>query len=291
MAGKKISFSDAEKNLNGIDDIFSFKNEKKENKTHFEEIPIEEIKLDPKGEFQKLYPLEEENIQKIAQNMSKRGFRKIHALELITIEEEKSTFVGDGHNRLEAAIRAGISKVPVYRSSYATRKEAKIAMMECQLLRRNLSDSMKFKAVSAYMELKEGRSSEGNKLDEIASKTGMSRRQVAKISYIKNSGDTDLINAVENNEKSINQAYKEKHSTEEENRIENKSEEKQLFLEDAKNLVYKKEVRNPISEEILTFWKEYVETCGKQREEAFSADAFCSYLIKHFESIFAVEES
>ncbi len=290
MAGKKISFSDAEKSLGNIDDIFSVNTKKTENKTHFEEIPLEEIQLDPKGEFQKLYPLEEENIQKIAQNMSKRGFRKNQALELITIEEENSTFLGDGHNRREAALRAGITKVPVYRSSFATRKEAKLAMMECQLLRRNLSDSMKFKAVSAYMELKEGRSSGGNKLDEIADKTGMSRRQVAKISYIKNSGDEELIEAVENNKKSINQAYNEKH-------LENQTftaselvpaeeENAEIQTSEAKNEIYSKQVKNPISEQILSFWVDYLNDHGNQKASSLSADNFCSFLISKYESIF-----
>ena len=73
---------------------------------------------------------------------------------LIFIEEENSTFLGDGHNRLEGALRAKITVVPVVRLSYATRREAKIAMLELQINRRQLTDSMKMKSVMLLMELR-----------------------------------------------------------------------------------------------------------------------------------------
>lgn len=163
MATKKISNSDLNSNglINNLSDIFSYENSKRENVTSFEEVPLSSIKLDPKNEFTNLFPLDEENITNISNNMKKHGFKKSMALILIRIEGENEWFVGDGHNRREAALRAGIDMVPVYRESYPTRKEAKIAMLELQINRRQLTDSLKFKTVALLMELR-GEKKEAN---------------------------------------------------------------------------------------------------------------------------------
>ena len=73
MASKKISFSNSEnQNSKGPETVFGYQPKKKENKTTFEMVPIESISLDPKGEFQQLYPLEEENICNISESMKKK---------------------------------------------------------------------------------------------------------------------------------------------------------------------------------------------------------------------------
>lgn len=213
MATKKTSFSVSTNSLAELDDIFDYEPErKKANVTSFEEINVLEIKLDPKNEFTNLYPLDQENINKIAESIKKRGFRKSQALTLIYIENENDEFLGDGHNRLAASKIAELEKIPVYRETYATRKEAKIAMLELQLHRRNLSDALKFKSLQMYMELKgEGKAENrtGKKSEAIAAALGMSARQVEKINAIRKSGDKDLIDAVLKNNKTINKAYNE----------------------------------------------------------------------------------
>ena len=215
MASKKISFSNSEnQNSKGLETVFGYQPKKKENKTTFEMVPIESISLDPKGEFQQLYPLEEENICNISESMKKKGFLNHQPLVLIFIEEENSTFLGDGHNRLEGALRAKITVVPVVRLSYATRREAKIAMLELQINRRQRTDSMKMKSVMLLMELrgeKKEKNSSGKKSEIIADQTGMSSRQVEKINSIAKSENPELIEAVKNGKKSISKAYKELH--------------------------------------------------------------------------------
>lgn len=212
MATKKINFSEIAKKTSldeNLGEVFSYeKNNDEKSQTLMD---VNEIKLDPKGEFQNLFPLEEENISNIAESMKKRGFKKSMALILVNIEEENECFLGDGHNRREAAIRAGISKVPVIIETYETRKEAKISMIEYQLHRRNLNDSAKMKTVGIYLELKGKKASNGSgKISEtIAEKTGLSSRQVEKINSIYKNGDEKLIEEVESGKKSINQAEKE----------------------------------------------------------------------------------
>ncbi len=213
MATKKTSFSASANSLAELDNIFDYEPErKKANVTSFEEIAVSEIKLDPKNEFTNLYPLDQENINKIAESIKKRGFRKSQALTLIFIENENDEFLGDGHNRLAASKIAELEKVPVYRETYATRKEAKIAMLELQLHRRNLSDALKFKSLQMYMELKgEGKAENGagKKSEAIAEIMGISARQVDKMNAIRKSGDKKLIDAVLQNKKTISKAYNE----------------------------------------------------------------------------------
>lgn len=213
MATKKISNTDLDSNdlSNKLGDIFGFENTKRENVTSFEEVPLSSIKLDPKDEFTNLFPLDEENITNISNNMKKKSFRKSQALTLITIENENIEFLGDGHNRREAALRAGIETVPVYRETYPTRKEAKIAMLELQLNRRQLTDVIKIKTVAMYRELlgdKKAENGSGKISEQIAEATGFSVRQVEKINTILNSEDESLKEEALSGKTSINQSEK-----------------------------------------------------------------------------------
>lgn len=213
MATKKITNSDLNSNglINNLSDVFSYENSKRENVTSFEEVPLESIKLDPKDEFTNLFPLDEENICNISNNMNKKGFKKSQALTLITIENENIEFLGDGHNRREAALRAGIDMVPVYRESYPTRREAKIAMLELQLNRRQLTDAIKIKTVALYRELlgdKKAENGSGKLSEQIAEATGISVRQVEKINTILNSEDESLKEEALSGKTSINQSEK-----------------------------------------------------------------------------------
>lgn len=210
---KKVSFSSG--NI-GIGDFGGFfggndTDEERKNETHFEEVSLEEIKFDPKNEFQNLFPLDEENIKNIAEDIKKKGFVKSQCVTLISIEDEgEDYFVGDGHNRVEAAKRAGIEKIPVYRQVFATRKEAKIAMLDLQLKRRNLTDALKMKTVALYQELL-GKSSrgEGKLSAKIAEAAGIGERTVQKMQAVLNSGDDELIDDVLSEKKSGNKAYNE----------------------------------------------------------------------------------
>lgn len=208
---KKVSFSPDGLEIGGFGGMFGAENEERKNETHFEEIPLEEIKFDPKNEFQNLFPLDEENIKSIAEDIKKKGFVKSQCVTLVSIENEGGGyFVGDGHNRVEAAKRAEIEKIPVYRQVFATRKEAKLAMLDLQLKRRNLTDALKLKTVALYQELL-GKSSrgEGKLSAKIAEATGMGNRTVQKMQTVLNSGDDGLIDDVLSERKSGNKAYNE----------------------------------------------------------------------------------
>lgn len=206
MATKKIKFTDTQ--IEGLDEIFDYSVPKVEGKkVVIEYVKTSLIKEDPKKQFTNLFPLDEKNIENLSKSMKTKGFRKDRPLTLITIEDENIEFIGDGHNRLKAAIAADIEEIPVCHELYSTRKEAEIAMLELQLHRRNLSDQLLFRTITRYQELKGNHKAEngaGKRSEQIAKETGVSARQVEKINAI--SKDEDATEALMNGS-SINQAH------------------------------------------------------------------------------------
>jgi len=178
-------------------------------------LPVEQIQLDPKGEFQKLFPINESDLGNIVESMKKKGFLKHQHLLVATIIEEDMTILVDGHTRLKAARAAGIDEVPVYEITAETRKEAKIACYEMQLFRRNLSDGQKLMAIEAMDVLKNpGRKSSdsqdepsGKSAERLGEQLGMSTRQVEKGRAILASGDEETIEKVKNDEMSFSAGY------------------------------------------------------------------------------------
>ena len=219
---KKINFSDTIKNEEVNSDlsaVLSYKDSTSSKKNvQFSYMKLADIKLDPQEQFTNLLPIEDENLEHICENMKKYGFRKEQALIIVHIENEEGCeegFLGDGHTRKLAAEMAEIDEVPVTHYYFANRKEAEISMIELQLNRRNMDDALKFKTITRYMELRgQGKApaGTGKTSEKIAKLTGTSTRQVEKINSIKNSANQELIDAIENKEISINQAYNKLHN-------------------------------------------------------------------------------
>lgn len=214
---KKISYS-AEKNKqadNQLANMFGGFNTAAISESDIKMLPVEQIQLDPKGEFQKLFPINESDLGNIVESMKKKGFLKHQHLLVATIIEEDMTILVDGHTRLKAAIAAGIDEVPVYEITAETRKEAKIACYEMQLFRRNLSDGQKLMAIEAMDVLKNpGRKASdspaepsGKSAERLGEQLGMSTRQVEKGRAILASGDEETIEKVKNDEMSFSAGY------------------------------------------------------------------------------------
>lgn len=218
MAMKKINYNEAKNNnsaKNQLAQVFSDSLKiAPAAESDIKMIPLKEIHLDPKGEFQKLYDKEEKDLNNIAESMKKNGFFKHQHIIMVHINEENDTFPGDGHTRLAAAEIAGIEKIPVYEVTFDTRKEALLAMYGLQINRRNLTSGQKLKAIKAIDALKNpGKKAEdseeenGKSAEALADKLGMSTRQVEKARAILKEGDDETITAVERGESSISAAY------------------------------------------------------------------------------------
>ena len=218
MAIKKINYNAAKSSLDSgqLASVFSG-GLASVNESEIKMLPIDQIKLDPKGDFPKIFPINEDDYDKIVESMKNKGFYKHQHLLVATILEENGTFIVDGHTRFKAAQAAGIDKVPVYEVTFETRKEALIFCYELQLNRRNLTDGQKLIAIEAMDSLKnpgrktsdesEDTEETGKSAEKLGKQLGMSTRQVEKGRAILNSGDTETIEKVENNEMSINAGY------------------------------------------------------------------------------------
>lgn len=214
---KKINYN-AEKNKqadNQLASMFGGFNTASIPESDIKMLSVEQIQLDPKGEFQKLFPINESDLENIIESMKKKGFLKHQHLLVATIIEEDATILVDGHTRLKAAREAGIEEVPVYEITAETRKEAKIACYEMQLFRRNLSDGQKLMAIEAMDVLKNpGRKSSdgsgepaGKSAERLGKQLDMSTRQVEKGRAILASGDEETIENVKNDKMSFSAGY------------------------------------------------------------------------------------
>lgn len=234
MTTKKINYNEAKKNNNTQNQLAeAFSQSLKitpATESDIKMIPLKDIKLDPKGEFQKLYDRDEKDLNNIAESMKKVGFLKHQHIILVHILEENLTCPGDGHTRLEAAAIAKIDLIPVYEVTFETRKEALLAMYGLQINRRNLTSGQKLMAIKAMDELKNpGKKSEdsteetGKSAEAIAEQLGMSTRQVERGRAILNSGDEETIQAVENGDISLTAGY---------NKVKGKSSKKEIEEDD-----------------------------------------------------------
>lgn len=194
----------------------------KPNKTSFEMRKVSELKLDPKGEFQRLFPLDEVLIEKLAKSMEQKGYDKSQPIQLIKIlsEPETGEVVGDGHNRKCGAEKGKIEEVPVYVHTFATREEAKIYLMEdLQLHRRNLTQIQKIALIEALDKLKnpgrkpsdsedEKETYTGKSATKTAEEIGVSTSYVENVRNVLNNGDEEIIKDMKAGELSVSAASK-----------------------------------------------------------------------------------
>lgn len=197
----------------------TFKGPEKEEtsaKSKAKKAPVESLSFDP--EFKSLFDFNEERAASLAERMEREGFDASQPIHLAKILEEPATaekpIVIDGHHRAEAAKRAGIAEVPVYEHTFETRKQALAYALELQILRRNLTDGQKAKAVARLDQLKpkrkilgEGEAPERSAA-ETARKIGMSARNVSKVRNVLANADEETKEALLSDKISINQADK-----------------------------------------------------------------------------------
>ncbi|MBR3543690.1 MAG: ParB N-terminal domain-containing protein [Treponema sp.] len=179
-------------------------------------VPVESLSFDP--EFQGLFDFDEEREAQLAEKMEREGFDPAQPVHLAKILEEPDTvekpIVIDGHHRAAAAEKARIQKIPAYVHTFETRKQALTYALELQILRRNLTDGQKAKAVARLDELKGpgkkagGAQATGRSDEETAKKVGMSARNVSKVRNVLANADEETKEALLNDKISINQADK-----------------------------------------------------------------------------------
>jgi hypothetical protein len=173
--------------------------------------------------FTSLFPIREELLKKIEEDMEERDYDYSQPVILATWEGQDEPVCIDGHTRLQAAMNAGIEEVPVFiREEFDTEQEAVEHAIHLQCHRRNLTDAELMK----YMKVLDKRGEVGRDSDTgqftvasngaqgktskaTADLLNTSARKVEKMRTIQDHGDADTIEAVMQGEMSLNQGYNE----------------------------------------------------------------------------------
>ena len=153
-----------------------------QNKFDSERIQMVEIsKLKFDKDFKELFAQEPEKVERIAQDMKKRGFDKSQPI-IVT----KDGSILDGSSRFMAAIQAVIKFVPAVYKDFADKNDALQYELHLQLDRRNLSDAEIFAMFKKLEEMKQTAKTEGKSTEDftdakLAEQLKKSERQVQKM--------------------------------------------------------------------------------------------------------------
>jgi len=178
-----------------------------------------EIKTHPF--FKDLFPIKPELLNNIEKDMKDCQYDESQPIILGTWEGQDEPVCIDGHTRLQAAKNAGITEVPVYEYDYTSEEAAIEHAIGLQCHRRNLTDGELLRLMqvtdkrnvsqreangqfAAAPSCAPGKSSEAT-----AELLGISARKVEQMRTILDHGDAEMVEAVKNNETSVNKGYKE----------------------------------------------------------------------------------
>ena len=171
-------------------------------------VPIWSLKTEEP--FAKLFPIQEQTLTDIVDDMSVHGFDEAHPIVVWNM------VVIDGHTRLRAAYACGFETVPVICRRFVDEESALAYAIRCQANRRNLTDyellicletlDRRKKVGRPYKDCNE---SAGKSADHIAETLGISRTKVERLRCIMNHGTEDIKDAIRKSEISIFRAYEE----------------------------------------------------------------------------------
>ena len=171
-------------------------------------VPIWSLKTeDP---FAKLFPIQDQTLTDIIDDMSVHGFDEAHPIVVWNM------VVIDGHTRLRAAYACGFETVPVVCRRFVDEESALAYAIRCQANRRNLTDYELLMCLETLDQRKRvGRpcknstERQGKSADLIAEKLGISRSKVERLRAILAYGTDDIKKLVRDGEYSICRAYEE----------------------------------------------------------------------------------
>ena len=160
--------------------------------------------------FKNLFPIREDILNRIMTDMKQHGFDSGHP---IVVWSGKKLTIVDGHTRLLAAIKLGISAIPVVFREFANEKAALEYAIGSQRNRRNLTDAELMRCLSALDRRKKSGPSKSSSADQgksakrTATLLGTSRSKVEKIRSINAHAAEDIKAAVLSGKLSVNKAY------------------------------------------------------------------------------------
>ena len=174
---------------------------------------VDSAGLKTREPFDTLFPIKEDTLAAIHQDMENNGFDPVFP---IVVWEEESVVV-DGHTRFTAARNLGLDTVPVILKSFDNEDDAILYSFHIQRNRRNMTDDDILKCLTVLDGIhgsedeKEGGLQQSRKeVNEARAKElGVSAQKVDKARKVMEHGDEEIQERVKNGDKSINQAFNE----------------------------------------------------------------------------------
>jgi len=165
--------------------------------------------------FKNLFPIRENLLDEIAADMKANGYDFAHPI--IIWAGHKVTVV-DGHTRLAAALKIGLTKVPITLKEFESEEEALQYAIKSQSHRRNLTDAELLACISELDKRKRvGRPEKtpsregisGESAENTAKLLNISRAKVERLRTVKDHGSDKTKAAVASGKMTINKAYNE----------------------------------------------------------------------------------
>ena len=163
--------------------------------------------------FKNLFPIRENLLDEIAADMKANGYDFAHPI--IIWAGHKVTVV-DGHTRLAAALKIGLTKVPITLKEFASEEEALQYAIKSQSNRRNLTDAELLSCISELDKRRRvGRPEKnpsregisGESAEKTAKLLNISRAKVERLRAVNDHGSEKVKAAVAAGEMTINKAY------------------------------------------------------------------------------------
>ena len=165
--------------------------------------------------FKDIFPIRESVLNEIAESMKRNGYD--YTRPIVIWAGHKVTVI-DGHTRLAAALKAGISKVPIMLKEFADEEAALEYAINCQRRRRNLTDGEVLECLKALDERKTiGRPSKmtstnvvpGRSAPRTAKLLGTSQTKVERMRTINAHAAPEVREALRDGKITVNRAYDE----------------------------------------------------------------------------------
>lgn len=174
------------------------------------------LELRTAAPFNKLFPIKDAILDEIAADMKANGYDYAHPI--IVWAGHKVTVV-DGHTRLKAALKIGLSKVPITLKEFSSEDEALQYAIRSQSNRRNLTDAELLSCLNELDKRKAlGRPGKvasveaafkGKLAERTAQLLGVSRAKVERLRTVNEHAPEKIKEAVGAGEMSIRKAYDE----------------------------------------------------------------------------------
>lgn len=171
-------------------------------------------KIEEHEKFKSLYSINEELLERIANNMNEKGFDQSQPVHIWIVKDENQTehnYLIDGYTRLAASKKAGFTTVPYFEHHFENFDEAYHYVLHLQIDRRNLSGQELMQNLRVLMGSDYVQNFEGDKADFIAEELGVSKRTVNRAISVENNASEEQKKRIEKGEASINQIYNENH--------------------------------------------------------------------------------